>query len=452
VAAGIVGAAALAAGLLFYRRRRHRHHRHGKQQRGPHGSTELMYQPPHALLAREPRAFTPAQIASATGGFAASHVLGQGAFGSVYRGVLPGGDGRTVAVKQLSLPAAALQQQQQQQQQQGGDASSVAGADKFTGEAGFMRELETLGRCAHENVVVLFGFCIERRSTGNSAFSLVLEFMPGGSLLERLRPASRRPPLTPLQRLHIASDVARGLHYLHTEAALIHQDVKSDNVLLATDAATGRTVAKIADFGTARAVTKRAMTSHHSTRVVIGTTPYMPLEYTQFGHVSEKTDTYAFGVVLCELLTCKEPFNHETGEPLGFTMLPVLQNPEALLPPVLDDRGGIWPSGVAPVLARLAGRCLAPVARDRCTVRDVLPAADRLAGRDVTPAHHTTMPRLPTGAVASAPSMTAPPRLPASGAVVAHGSGGAARCAFCGDKLRFRQGAALPCFTCKRQS
>ena len=231
---------------------------------------------------------------------------------------------------------------------------------------------------------------------GRSTFSLVLEYMSGGSLLDALAAgrSRRQPALAAAPRLDVASDVARGLHYLHTEALLIHQDVKSDNVLLAFDGNSGRVVAKVADFGTARVVPKQALQSHHSTRVVIGTTPYMPMEYMQSGHVSEKTDTYAFGVVLCELLTGKPPVDRTTREMLAAQMQPLLEQPEAaLLPQLLDARAGTWPSsgGGAMALARIAQRCIQPLAHKRCTVRDVIGAVDALAGRAPTPPHHTTV-------------------------------------------------------------
>ena len=370
---------------------------------GPSGAVPAN---PVAATGVDAAAFTIEQLASFTSGF--SSLLGEGAFGTVFGGVLP--DGRRIAVKQMSLAATVLEK----------GAEATAGAKKFRGEDTFRRELGALGRCRHSNIVALLGYCIERRPAAGQkdTFSLVLEFMPGGSLRDRL--ADGR--LTAQQRCGVASDVARGLHYLHVDAVppLIHQDVKSDNVLLSTDWR-GQLTAKVADFGTARVVAREALQSHHSTRVVVGTTPYMPAEYLQSGHVSEKTDTYAFGVVLLELLTGKPPFNEETGELLAFAMAPVLQQPEQLLPPVLDAHAGPWPPRAALALARVAGRCVEQVASERCSVRGVLAEVDAVAGRAA-------------GAGASARQAAPSPGL----------------CVHCGDKLRYRQGAPLPCFTCKR--
>ena len=107
---------------------------------------------------------------------------------------------------------------------------------------------------------------------------LVFEFMAGGSLRSRIASGTA---LAAQQRFDIASDVARGLRYLHVMAdpPIIHQDVKTDNILLADVG--GRLVAKVADFGTARYAPSLLGNTHHSTQMVIGTKPYQPMEYMQ---------------------------------------------------------------------------------------------------------------------------------------------------------------------------
>ena len=105
------------------------------------------------------------------------------------------------------------------------------------------------------------------------------------------------------------------------------------------------------------------------------------------GHVSEKTDTFAFGVVLCELLTGDPPADYDRGEVLSAKMLAPLddENRARQLPPLLDACGGSgtrgWPLHRALALGGLALRCLEPLALKRCTVADILPELDALAER-----------------------------------------------------------------------
>jgi serine/threonine protein kinase len=104
------------------------------------------------------------------------------------------------------------------------------------------------------------------------------------------------------------------------------------------------------------------------------------------GRVSEKTDTFAFGVVLCELLTGQPPADYDKGEMLAVSMYQLLADGGVprLLPPVLDTRlggGGEWPLPRALALGGIARRCLEPMAANRCVVAEVLLELDALAGR-----------------------------------------------------------------------
>jgi hypothetical protein len=337
--------------------------------------------------------FTSAELSRCTSKY--TRILGHGSFGTVFGGTLP--DGRRIAVKQLELAA---------KQKQKGKKKLGGRADPYAGKAGFRLELEVLSKYRHPHLVELIGYCVDKQLLRATKCNLVLEFMAEGSLLDRLRPDHVAPALAAQERFDIAADVARGLHYLHAEASppLIHQDLKSDNVLLAEVG--GRLIAKVADFGTARMAPQLAMNTtavapgggggktHHSTTVIVGTRPYMPMEYIQMGRVSEKTDTFAYGVVLLELLTGKPPHDEEGGsnEALHSFAHDMLCDPIRRLVPLLDTRVATasWTSvdgatgelgGRALWLCLVAKRCLELAERARGTMREAMPKVIALAAQ-----------------------------------------------------------------------
>jgi hypothetical protein len=331
--------------------------------------------------------FSSETLESATGGFSPTQLLGEGVFGAVYRGVLGGGGG-TVAIKVLKPEMLGRASKKKK---------GVGAKSEFENEA------QALATCRHPNVVVLLGHCYdeagaERRQQAREPrrrvfrraaarpppplrHCLVFEFLPGGTLQERLTASPSGGTWQPLlwqQRLGVASDLARALHFLHrrVEPPIIHQDVKSTNVLLDGGGGGGKPlVAKLTDFGMARFSPELINREHQTTEQIVGTPIYMPMELLLSGHVSEKTDTYALSIVVLELLTGKLPSNDVRIEDM-------LVEPEELLPAVLDRRA-VWPpeSAHAVRLARVAARCHTILARDRSTVTDVLPELDELAGR-----------------------------------------------------------------------
>ncbi|XP_070559071.1 interleukin-1 receptor-associated kinase 4-like [Ptychodera flava] len=202
--------------------------------------------------------------------------IGEGAFGAVYIGTHE--DSKLVAVKRLKEGQTVLLQKVVEQ---------------------FRIEVEILSRVKHENIVNLLGY-----SCDGHHFCLVYDFMPNGSLEDRLRCAGGSPPLQWKLRLNIARDVARGICHLH-EQKLIHRDIKSANVLLDEDY-----VGKVADFGLVRFGPSDPKASSIVTTTVFGTSPYMPKEAFQ-GLITDKLDTYSYGVVLFELMTGLPVFDQE---------------------------------------------------------------------------------------------------------------------------------------------
>jgi hypothetical protein len=176
-------------------------------------------------------------------------------------------------------------------------------------EQQFDSEVKLLSTVQHANLCRYYA-C----STNGPQKCLLLEIIDT-SLDKRL---VAQPALGWQQCVHIALCICRGLSYLHSLAPpIIHRDIKSQNVLLngfTTDVLDEVSAAKVADFGTVRASQMRIRVGttdgklktdgkdHATTRQVVGTGPYMPQEYAGFGHVSAKTDAFAMGIVIIELL------------------------------------------------------------------------------------------------------------------------------------------------------
>ncbi|KAM0826257.1 hypothetical protein ACQ4PT_069007 [Festuca glaucescens] len=215
----------------------------------------------------ENREFSYRELKHITDNF--SQEIGKGGFGPVFLGYLE--NGNPVAVKVRS-------------------ESSSQGSKEFLAEA------QHLTRIHHKNLVSLIGYCNDI-----DHLALVYEYMPEGDLQGHLRATSTSRPLTWEQRLQIALDAAQGLEYLHIacKPALIHRDVKSRNILLATDL-----VAKIADFGLTKVF---GDSKTHITTGPVGTIGYLDPEYFRSFHITEKSDVYSFGVVLLELITGSLP-------------------------------------------------------------------------------------------------------------------------------------------------
>ncbi|GAB2267439.1 hypothetical protein Dimus_002422 [Dionaea muscipula] len=213
------------------------------------------------------KCFSFEEIFLATNGFSSENLVGKGGYAEVYRGIL--GNGRVVAVKKLTR------------------ASTEA--DQFLTETG------TVCHVNHPNISTLLGCCID-----NGLF-LIFHFSPGGSVASRLHDGDL-PALEWNKRYNIAIGTARGLHYLHKgcQRRIIHRDIKASNILLSENYEP-----HISDFGLAKWLP--AHWTHHSVAPIEGTLGYLAPEYFSHGIVDEKTDVFAFGVFLLELISGKRP-------------------------------------------------------------------------------------------------------------------------------------------------
>ncbi|EOY04140.1 PR5-like receptor kinase, putative [Theobroma cacao] len=207
--------------------------------------------------------------------------LGQGGYGSVYKGKLP--DGRLVAVKVLS-------------------------ESKGNGEE-FMNEVASISRTSHVNIVTLLGFCYEI-----SKRALVYEFMPHGSLDKFIynQGSMNQPRQLEWKTLYdIALGIARGLEYLHQgcNTRILHFDIKPHNILL--DESFGP---KISDFGLSKLCERKdSIISMTGAR---GTAGYIAPEVfcRNFGGVSHKSDVYSYGMMVLEMVGGRKNIDVEVSQ------------------------------------------------------------------------------------------------------------------------------------------
>ncbi len=166
----------------------------------------------------------------------------------------------------------------------------------------FRQEIALARQVTHPNVCRIFDVGWHREGTSpNSpgvAF-LTMEFLQGETLAERL---GREGALPPRDAMHLLLQMAEGLAAAH-RAGVIHRDFKSANVMLEPDAEGVRAV--VTDFGLARPGVSTGLSASGE---IAGTPAYMAPEQLQGGAVSPATDVYAFGVVMCEVLTGSKPF------------------------------------------------------------------------------------------------------------------------------------------------
>ncbi|XVF55441.1 hypothetical protein PTKIN_Ptkin06aG0036100 [Pterospermum kingtungense] len=220
---------------------------------------------------KTPKEFSYKELKAATRCFNANRVIGHGAFGIVYKGILPD-NGDIVAVKRCS--------------------HSSQGKDEF------LSELSIIGTLRHRNLVRLQGWCHEK-----GEILLVYDLMPNGSLDKALFEA--RTPLPWPHRQKILLGVASALAYLHQECdhQVIHRDVKTSNIML--DEGFN---AKLGDFGLARQVEHD---KSPDATAAAGTMGYLAPEYLLTGRASEKTDVFSYGAVVLEVASGRRPIERD---------------------------------------------------------------------------------------------------------------------------------------------
>ncbi|ERM97526.1 hypothetical protein AMTR_s00328p00014720, partial [Amborella trichopoda] len=218
------------------------------------------------------RCFSYEEISEASNFFHPDNLVGKGGYAEVYKGVLK--DGQVIAVKRLTKASSDEQKEKE-----------------------FLTELGTIGHVRHPNVSSLIGCCID------NGLHLIFEFSAHGCVSTLLHDENL-PVMEWRIRYKVAIGTARGLHYLHKgcQRRIIHRDIKASNVLLTADFEP-----QISDFGLAKWLPSQW--THHSVTPIEGTFGYLAPEYFMQGIVDEKTDVFAYGVFLLEVISGRKPVN-----------------------------------------------------------------------------------------------------------------------------------------------
>ncbi|XP_058213616.1 U-box domain-containing protein 34 isoform X1 [Rhododendron vialii] len=285
---------------------------------------------------RRYKRYTRDEIEIATESFSETKMIGEGSYGKVYRCNL---DKIPVAIKVLRSDAAEKKEE-------------------------FLTEIEVFSQLRHPHIVLLLGACPE---TG----CLVYEYMENGSLEDILSHQSSRDPLPWFVRFRIAFEVACGLAFLHNSKPnpVIHRDLKPGNIFLDRNY-----VSKIGDVGLAKLVSDVAPDSitEYGDSGIAGTLYYLDPEYQRTGTVRPKSDLYAFGIIVLQLLSARHP----NGLLLKFEN--ALSND--LLLDILDKSIPDWPLAEAEELTQMALKCSRLRCRDRPDLEtEVLPLLKKLA-------------------------------------------------------------------------
>ncbi|XP_026383965.1 lysM domain receptor-like kinase 3 [Papaver somniferum] len=230
-----------------------------------------------AFESERPVVYSLDEIEDATMSFDETRKIGEAGYGCVYHGVH--GE-QEVAIKKM----------------------------KSNKSKEFFAELKVLCKIHHINVVELLGY-----ASGDDHLYLVYEYVKNGSLAEHLHDPLLKghQPLSWTARAQIAVDAARGIKYIHdyTKARHVHRDIKTSNILLDKGLR-----AKVADFGLVKLVERAGEGDIQATRLV-GTPGYLPPESVFELQTTSKSDVFAFGVVVAELITGQRALIRNNQEP-----------------------------------------------------------------------------------------------------------------------------------------
>ncbi|XP_039167439.1 wall-associated receptor kinase 2-like [Eucalyptus grandis] len=282
------------------------------------------------------RIFTEAELAKATNNYDESKKLGEGGFGSVYRGRIAV-DMEIVVKKPKDVHKPLMKNK-------------------------FQDKLKIVILKNRKNVVKLHGICLETRIP-----LLVYEYILNGTLFKHIHPKVSTILSSWKNRLRIAVEAAVALKEMHFDE-IIHGNIKSANILLDQNYSV-----KISDFGTS--VLMSPEHSHIVATEIGGTLGYIDPEYLTTGKLTIKSDVYSFGAVLMELLTEKEPttsVTDEFGDPINIIPHFILSVKKGTLSNVINFEAASEDEiNQVETVAKIAVKCLNQSSRKRPTMGEV---------------------------------------------------------------------------------
>ena len=198
----------------------------------------------------------------------------------------------------------------------GRDVAVKVLSDKFSRDSAFVerfrREAQSAANLNHPNIASIYDY-----GDDGGTYFIVMEYIDGKPLSDVI---GAEAPLMPERAAEIASDVALALERAHA-SGLVHRDIKPGNIMLDSGGQT-----KVTDFGIARALTADGEATMTQTGMVIGTASYLSPEQAQGNPVDQRSDVYALGCVLYEMLTGSAPFTGDS--PLSIAYKHVRENPD----------------------------------------------------------------------------------------------------------------------------
>ncbi|GMI86558.1 ROP binding protein kinases 1 [Hibiscus trionum] len=278
--------------------------------------------------------FAYSELAAATDNFSPQNLLGEGGSAQVYKGTLS--DGQVVAVKKFIK----------------NDKENEERSTDLLSELGIITHIN------HPNAAHLVGYSIDR------GLILVLQFSPHGSLANLLFGSNEG--LDWKIRFKVALGIAEGLKYLHHDCPrrIIHRDIKASNILLTEDYEP-----QISDFGLAKWLPENW--EQHVVHPIEGTFGYLAPEYFMHGIVDEKTDVFAFGVLLLEILTGRRAVDSLSRQSLVIWAKPLLESDDVkkLVDPKLGDS---YDPTEMKLAMSIASQCISHLASMRPSMKKVV--------------------------------------------------------------------------------